>query len=101
MLWLSFRLIQKASFLSKKIWLNNWTNLEPRFRHDDHGKDESRDEEEELDQVDDQPRPDQDPVSGARGPYQESVGDDQDDVDRDGDGKVVTRFLEWNWISFH
>ncbi len=44
--------------------------------------------------MDDQPRPDQDTVSGARGPDQESVGDDQDDVDRDGDGKVVTRFLE-------
>jgi hypothetical protein len=61
----SFRVVSiyfLVFFQSKWLFL---LYLEPRFRHDDHGKDEGRDEEEELGRVDDEPRPDQDPVSGS------------------------------------
>ena len=82
----TFHLWEKSSMLT--------SHLEPRFWNNDHGKDECGDEEEKLHKVNDEPGPDQDPVSGAGRPDQQCVRNDQDDVDGDRYGDVVTRFLE-------
>ncbi len=42
--------------------------LEPRFRQNDHGEDKSSDEEEKFNEVNDEPWPDQNSVSGSRCP---------------------------------
>ena len=57
----------------QKLMANNRTilfYLEPRFRQNNHSEDESRDEEEKLDEMNDEPWPEQYSVSGTRCPDQ-------------------------------